>query len=682
MNQSEFSSKSNCNISSLYLQRYKGYYDDTKENNNTQNKNEVINYLNKYKNKDMSSSAKKKKSHHRMIQNVSSIKRDDFSKGKYILFYDNKSTFSSNTKSISPIRPVLKNEGYSLKPQKGSSRKKYSQTNHYHLNIVNNNIYCNSTSSKTSSVLNTMINKTVQIQSMFRGYELRKKFFRNINIVFSMNYAINLLHDIVKRNLINNHWSKIFNEMKKRNEKKIVNMNSHMNKIDQMLNESLSMFIKRKENVNLFSFINLSDDEREKRKKVHQLNLIKTFLSKCLNIKTKQILKIYFRNFLVLGFYNTFIEEKEKSKEKYINHLRHKTLLKLLDGKTSSNRKLLQRSFIKFIFQGLLYQNELLKKEKEIAEEKLRLQRMLQEKEAERIKTLKVYFNRFYHNCITGQLQEAFKREKAKKEEQMKMYKEKKLYKIVILKETSWKRKMHNMFMKFYYGGIYRKMVQGNIDIVQIEKKNSKLINQENISEIIPQKEEVKESIQPKTEEIIKPKEEEMHKPPVINRKKARELRKLLNNKNKTNKEKLKIYFTKFYLAGLLNRIQTSVRRGTLQVSEIEQINNINEEKENRNFITKEGESIPQRMSKEEEEHIKQIQESFKKLFYQKERTLLLFIQSSFKKWNLRAKIIKLKQFNQKPKKKIKKSKKVKDNSVESVNNSTITNEEKKKETL
>ena len=51
MNQSEFSSKSNCNISSLYLQRYKGYYDDTKENNNTQNKNEVINYLNKYKNK-------------------------------------------------------------------------------------------------------------------------------------------------------------------------------------------------------------------------------------------------------------------------------------------------------------------------------------------------------------------------------------------------------------------------------------------------------------------------------------------------------------------------------------------------------------------------------------------------------------------------------------------------------
>ena len=262
------------------------------------------------------------------------------------------------------------------------------------------------------------------------------------------------------------------------------------------------------------------------------------------------------------------------------------------------------------------------------------------------------------------------------------MYKEKKLYKIVILKETSWKRKMHNMFMKFYYGGIYRKMVQGNIDIVQIEKKNSKLINQENISEIIPQKEEVKESIQPKTEEIIKPKEEEMHKPPVINRKKARELRKLLNNKNKTNKEKLKIYFTKFYLAGLLNRIQTSVRRGTLQVSEIEQINNINEEKENRNFITKEGESIPQRMSKEEEEHIKQIQESFKKLFYQKERTLLLFIQSSFKKWNLRAKIIKLKIFNQKPKKKIKKSKKVKDNSVESVNNSTITNEEKKKETL
>ena len=142
---------------------------------------------------------------------------------------------------------------------------------------------------------------------MFRGYELRKKFFRNINIVFSMNYAINLLHDIVKRNLINNHWSKIFNEMKKRNEKKIVNMNSHMKKIDQMLNESLSMFIKRKENVNLFSFINLSDDEREKRKKVHQLNLIKTFLSKCLNIKTKQILKIYFRNFLVLGFYNTFI---------------------------------------------------------------------------------------------------------------------------------------------------------------------------------------------------------------------------------------------------------------------------------------------------------------------------------------------------------------------------------------
>ena len=682
MNQSEFGSKSNCNISSLYLQKYKGYYDDTKENNNTQNKNEVINYLNRYKNKDLTSSSKKKKAHHRMIQNLSSIKRDDFSKGKYILFYDNKSTLSSNTKSISPIRPVLKNEGYSLKPQKASSIKKYAQTNHYHLNIVNNNIYCNSSSSKTSSVLSTMINKTVQIQSMFRGYELRKKFFRNINIVFNMNYAINILHDIVKRILIKNHLSKIFDDMKRRNDKKIVNMNSQMNKIDQMLNESLSMFIKRKENENLFSFINLSDDEREKRKKAHQLNLIKTFLSKCLHIKTKQILKLYFRNFLVLGFYNSFIEEKEKSKEKYINHLRHKILLKLLECKTNSNKKLLQRSFIKFIFQGLVYQNELFKKEKEIAEEKLRLQRMLQEKEAERKRTLKIYFTRFYHNCITGQLQEAIKREKAKKEEQMKMYKEKKLYKIVILKETSWNKKMHNMFMKFYYGGIYRKMVQGNIDIVQIEKKKSEKMNQEIISEIIPTQEEIKESSEPKQEEIIKPKEEE-HKPPVINRKKARELRKLLNNKNKTNKEKLKIYFTKFYLAGLLNRIQTSVRRGTLQVSEIEQMNEINEERENHfNYINKEGESIPHRMSKEEEEHIQQIQESFKKLFYQKERTLLLFIQSSFKKWNLRAKIIKLKQFNQKPKKKIKKSKKVKDNSVESVNNSTIKNEEQKKEAL
>lgn len=226
-------------------------------------------------------------------------------------------------------------------------------------------------------------------------------------------------------------------------------------------------------------------------------------------------------------------------------------------------------------------------------------------------------------------------------------------------------------------------MVQRSISIADIKKMSSKTLPLH--EEIIEKKEEektekpiedvTKESNNNQIAQELKAKEEIQTQPEntepkiisAINRKKARELRKLLNHKGRSNKETLKVYFTKFYLAGLFNKIQLSVRRSTIQVSDIAKLNQVieecsdNDDQDKLSCSNESNKNGPQINP----EKVEEIQEKFKKVFYQKERTILLFINSNFKKWNLRAKIIKLKSVTKKPK--TKKHSKLKKNKTETV---------------
>ena len=67
-------------------------------------------------------------------------------------------------------------------------------------------------------------------------------------------------------------------------------------------------------------------------------------------------------------------------------------------------------------------------------------------------------------------------------------------------------------------------------------------------------------------------------------------------------------------------------------------------------------------------EREKEIQIKFKKVFNQKERLIQLFIHSNLQKWNLRTKIIKIKELTKKPKRKMLRKTKTKTSFDTSIN--------------
>ena len=474
------------------------------------------------------------------------------------------------------------------------------------------------------------------------------------------------------------------------------NNNLIFSKIDSMIKESFAMFMKNNEFNQMYSFLNYKNAilELEKIKQKFSVYYLPNLLLKLLKNKGSRTLKVNFRKFLLCGFCS---HNKESSKSlpltapdspvgPILDHQsRLKPLKRMVSIKKNKNIESMRSSFYQFLTNGLIVQNLIFKKEKQIAEEKIRLQKLMQEKEEERKRILKKFFTRYSHNCISNTLKEAIRQDKIKKEEEFKKYKMRKLKKIVLQKEEKYNKKYHNVFMKFYFGGLYRKIVHKSINIVEIERKkalqnkqnalNQSIVQNENqpsqpqkeevqLPKIVeeqkvieaPKKEEVKQEIT-MTEQEKKDAELDKKVAPIINRVKARELRKLLVNKTKTNKGNLKVYFTKFYLAGLMTTFVSSIRKSCTMKTP--QMHVIDEESEDTHEETH-NEKTEQNVHVESDDpKVREIQNKFKKVFYQKERTIFLFINSNFKKWNLRTKIIKIKGLTEKtkPKKKIKRCK-------------------------
>lgn len=659
--------------------------------------NELEKYLMKYQNKEILTNSNKNKRSETKISKHFSIKDKILYRNRNQTSFDNKSDQTQSTKSVSPLRPILKNEGYSLKTKKRKDIettriKQYPQTNHYHLNIVNNNIYCSSSNNKNNTnILNTFVSKTLQIQSIFRGYDLRRKFFKNINIVFNLHYGFIVLGNHSKNKIIKGNWPKFVKEINKSyktlnhgvNNFEMFN-NNMIHEIDEMLTESYASFIKKKNYSNICSFLtNPNSSSKKNEKNDNKIIAIKLILRTIIYKKKYIVTKMYFRKYMLLVYIDKYFEGHQSNYINLLNQSKRSKLIRIIIIYENKINFFLRTNFCKFLINGLIAQNSTFKKEKEKAEEKLRLQKIMKEKEEERKRILKQYFTIYYHNCVSTQLQEAFKRDKIKKAEELKLKKEKKIWKLIIQKESKYGKRLHNQFMKFYFGGLYRTMVQRSISIADIKKMSSKTLPLH--EEIIEKKEEektekpiedvTKESNNNQIAQELKAKEEIQTQPEntepkitsAINRKKARELRKLLNHKGRSNKETLKVYFTKFYLAGLFNKIQLSVRRSTIQVSDIAKLNQVieecsdNDDQDKLSCSNESNKNGPQINP----EKVQEIQEKFKKVFYQKERTILLFINSNFKKWNLRAKIIKLKSVTKKPK--TKKHSKLKKNKTETV---------------
>ena len=370
-------------------------------------------------------------------------------------------------------------------------------------------------------------------------------------------------------------------------------------------------------------------------------------------------------------------------------------------------KNILTRVFYRLAYNELKMSYEQLRKDKKELEEKMILEQKRKEQEEERLKTLRYYFQRFNHNCRTNKILSAIKIEKEKRIQEKKIMQNKKLIKLVYNKEKKKNKFMLSMFMKLYYRGIYRQMIRGNISIVEIERKkeekpkevqqpvlevkNNPLESlQSSITTQMKTKEESIEntitSLLPSVEEQKKSesikKEEEKPKGYLrmpegdsseLKKNKARNLRKLLNKKRQLGSINLKVYFNKFCLGCLFTSVKSTVMRRSATIQPIsedilreeEEEKDIKMEKLREEYYKKQIEIEEKKIQTERE---KEIRIKFKKVFNQKERLIQLFIHSNLQKWNLRTKIIKIKELTKKPKRKMLRKTKTKTSFDTSIN--------------
>ena len=365
------------------------------------------------------------------------------------------------------------------------------------------------------------------------------------------------------------------------------------------------------------------------------------------------------------------------------------------------------RVFYRLAYNELKMSYEQLRKDKKELEEKMILEQKRKEQKEERLKTLRYYFQRFNHNCRSNKILSAIKIEKEKRIQEKKIMQNKKLMKLVYNKEKKRNKFMLSMFMKLYYRGIYRQMIRGNISIVEIERKkeekpkevqqpvlevkNNPLESlQSSITTQMKTKEESIEntitSLLPSVEEQKKSesikKEEEKPKGYLrmpegdsseLKKNKARNLRKLLNKKRQLGSINLKVYFNKFCLGCLFTSVKSTVMRRSATIQPISEDILREEEEEKDIKMEKLREEYNKKQIEIEEKKIqtereKEIRIKFKKVFNQKERLIQLFIHSNLQKWNLRTKIIKIKELTKKPKRKMLRKTKTKTSFDTSIN--------------
>ena len=243
---------------------------------------------------------------------------------------------------------------------------------------------------------------------------------------------------------------------------------------------------------------------------------------------------------------------------------------------------------------------------------------------------------------------------------------------------------LHRMFVKFYYKGLYFQMLhpqpqkknnhspkksprgvflnssRGNENehhdkVIEIKKVEDKKIEPKKPENKNVKKEEKKiETEKPKKQTIkgeINISEPQVEEKEDL-RSKAKNLRKLIRNKNKHNKDTLKTYFYKFYMHGVICSIKREGRRLIRQKTEKgikkAKLNKDNKDdqddyhKKLNNFINKtSSKKAAEVLKKKEEEETK-----LEHLLYIKQRKIFLVLKTILNKWNLTAKILKLSSGN------------------------------------
>lgn len=553
------------------------------------------------------------------------------------------------------------------------------------------------------------------IQSNFRGYLARKTLYQNLNYFYNLHTAADMLNAVLDKRDERLFWNKfkkyVFNkkqlyiknniELKLNNIPAMYRRNIVLTKlglgiVKRELSESFQFIVKKKKDPSDKSKAEYTTEYEEvvdykmklKNKILRQLLIMK------MRKEEREIgnaFKTFWRNGLEKELNN---EKKELIKDK--KTLTKEKLKHIIKNKINKRDKLLRKNFAKFYYLGVMREMTMTEEQRREIAQQRKLHKIVKAKDATKGKLLKSGFIKFYYcgifkelKCVTKESQQQKKEiQKLKSQTSIKpeetveiktkktitidpiVLRERKLRHFVLDKFKQKKKFFHDQFVKFYYRGLYRHMVHGPQPQPPQEQKKKLEIE-------IPIDESIK--AYPKTVTNVKAAKEEEEKKKreqeaIARRQKAKELRRIIGRKGKNSKEKLKFYFNKFYLNGIIKDLKQAGRNSPKKHQEIslgsEEIISTPHQSVRAAREEKRLKEEAEKKAKEEEELKKKAirEDKLRKFFYKKERNELLLKKNIFSKWNLIAKILRIQGSGSMKKKKIIKKKKKKVNAPQSDN--------------
>ena len=184
-----------------------------------------------------------------------------------------------------------------------------------------------------------------------------------------------------------------------------------------------------------------------------------------------------------------------------------------------------------------------------------------------------------------------------------------------------------------------------------------------------PKKEEEPKQEEPKlTEEEIKKQEEERKKANKINQNRRKKLKKLLEDEKKQKLQLKRMYFKRFHFKALFF---ASNQQDENAMNLTEYLDEHLESRKTEEMRKKEEKEKEEQLQKEREELMQKRIEKLENIIYKKDRKAKIILKNNIEKWNIRTKLISLKEIQEndikknkgKSKKKSKKKKKDNNNS-------------------
>lgn len=413
-----------------------------------------------------------------------------------------------------------------------------------------------------------------------------------------------------------------------------------------------------------------------------------------------------------------FLKFKGTDKERYdalLKRNKEQQLRNLLKKKINKKENELKHNFAKFFYLGVMREMTMTQEEREALQTQKKLKHIVNNKTLKENNTnISKAFKQFYLNGLVKELKKAVDKAKEQQEhinqqsktieelrnsiqqqvneketaptqlmpqEELDKIKQRKVKKLINNKIKDDKKFLHDQFVKLYYNGLYKYMVHDKpkedmLKLQQLQQELNEVKEQQQqqqqqtaampqqqqqlpqYDKLVPKKSlEIEIPADNTNTNVLSPQQQQQNEGTTSSKNKAKELRKLIRNRAKMNREKLRKYFDKLYTNGIIRSLKNAPKtlsqtNTPVNKEQIVYISSSSQPQQQKTAQQQEEERIENEKAQKAKEREDMIRKHLDKIVYQIDRNNLLVSKSVFSKWNLRTKLLRLKEVKGKKKKK------------------------------